>query len=51
MITHVQNNTLLQQTLLLGSHHKVVRVILIVDNVFQINPWRDKLTGGEEKMA
>lgn len=49
MITHVQNDTLLQQTLLLGSHHKVVRVIFIVDNVFQINPWRGKLTKGEKK--
>lgn len=49
MITHVQNNTLLQQTLLLCSHHKVVRVIFIIDNVFQINPWRDKLTEGEKK--
>lgn len=46
MITHVQNDTLLQQTLLLGSHHKVVRVILIVDDVFQIDPWRGKLTQG-----
>lgn len=35
--THMKNDSFLQQTLLLCSHHKVVRVILVVDDVFQVN--------------
>lgn len=31
-----------QQALLLGCHHKVVGVILVVYNVFQINAWGDR---------
>ena len=37
LITHMQNDSFLQQALFFGSHHKVVRVILVVDNVFQVN--------------
>lgn len=37
LITHMQNDSFLQQALLFGSHHKVVSVILVVDNVFQVD--------------
>lgn len=40
LITHMQNDSLLQQALFLGSHDKVVRVILVVDNVFQVNSYQ-----------
>ena len=36
---HLQDDTLLQQALLLGCHDEVVRIILVVDDVLQINPW------------
>lgn len=37
LITHMQNNSFLEQALFFGSHHKVVCVILVIDNVFQVN--------------
>lgn len=37
VITHIQNDSFLQQALFFGSHHKVMRVILVVDDVFQVN--------------
>lgn len=40
LITHIQNDSFLQQALFFGSHHKVVRVILVVDNVFQVNTYK-----------
>lgn len=36
---HLQDDALLQQALLLGCHDEVMRIILVVDNVLQINPW------------
>ena len=38
-LPHLQDDTLLQQALLLGCHDQVVRIILVVDDVLQINPW------------
>lgn len=37
LITHMQNDSLLQQALFFGSHHEVMRVVLVVDDVFQVN--------------
>ena len=33
------DHSLLQQTVLLGRHDEVVRVVLIVDDILQVNPW------------
>lgn len=38
--SHLFNDPFLQQALLFGSHHKVVGVIFIVDDVFQIDAWK-----------
>ena len=40
----MQNDSFLQQALFFGSHHKVVRVILVVDDVFQVDTYK---VGGE----
>lgn len=37
LITHMQNDSFLQQALFFGSHHKVMCVILVVHNIFQVN--------------
>ena len=36
----MQDDSFLQEALLLGRHHKVVCVVLVVDDVFQVNPLR-----------
>lgn len=36
--THIDDHTLIQQALFLCSHDKVVRVVPVIDDVFQINP-------------
>lgn len=43
---HLTQHPQPQQALLLGCHHKVVGVILVVHNVLQINAWGDN-TGGD----
>lgn len=40
----MQNDSFLQQALFFGSHHKVVRVILVVDDVFQVNTYKVQKT-------
>ncbi len=36
----MQNDSFLQQALFFGSHHEVMCVILVVDNVFQVNTYK-----------
>lgn len=36
---YLEDDPLLEQALLLSCHDKVVSVILVVDNVFQVNAW------------
>ena len=40
--SHLFNDPLLQQALLLGSHDEVVGGVFVVDNVLQINTWSVK---------
>lgn len=42
---HLTQHPQPQQALLLGCHHEVVSVILVVDNVLQINAWGDRAGG------
>lgn len=35
---HLQDDSFLQQTLFLCRHHKVVRVIFVVNDVLQVDP-------------
>lgn len=42
MFSHLFNDPLLQQALLLGSHNKVVGFVFVVDNILQINIWNGK---------
>lgn len=35
----MQNDAFFQQALFFGGHHEVVRVILVVDDVFQVNTY------------
>lgn len=37
IFTHIDDHTLVQQAMFLCSHDKVVCVVLVIDNVFQIN--------------
>lgn len=34
---YLQNDTFVQQTLFLGSHDKVVRIVFVVDDVLQVD--------------
>ena len=36
-ITYVQYHPFVQQALLLGCHNEIVRVVLVVDDVLQVN--------------
>lgn len=36
---HLEDDALLDQALLLGRHDKIVSVILVVNNVFQVDAW------------
>lgn len=54
--SHLFNDPLLQQAILLGSHDKVVGVVFVVDNILQINTWMRKwresmvsIEGGRER--
>lgn len=40
--SHLLNDPLFQQTLPLGSHDKVVGVVFVVDNILQINTWKER---------
>lgn len=42
---HLFNDPFLQQALLFGRHHKVVGVIFIVDDIFQIDTLKKKGKG------
>lgn len=46
--SHLLNDPLLQQTLPLGSHDKVVGVVFVVDNILQINTWNER---GRESLS
>lgn len=45
---YLAQHSQLQQTLLLGCHHKVVRIILVVHDVLQINAWWAEQRTGDE---
>lgn len=36
---HLEDDPLLEQALLLGRHDKIVSVVLVVDDVFQVDAW------------
>lgn len=36
--THIDDDTFVEQALLLGSHDKIVGTVLVVNNVLKINP-------------
>lgn len=38
--THVDDDPLLKETLLLCRHDKVVRVVSVVNNVLQVDAWK-----------
>ena len=40
--TYVNDDTFVEQALLLGSHDEIVGAVLVVNNVLQINPCREK---------
>lgn len=42
MDTYINDDSFVQQALLLGCHDKVVRRVLVVDNVLEINPCKEK---------
>lgn len=42
---YINDDSLVQQALFLGSHDKVVCVVLVVHNVLQINACKDDNTG------
>ena len=35
--THLPENTFIEQTVLLGGHHEVVRLVLVVDDVLEVD--------------
>lgn len=37
--SHLEDDSLLEQALLLGRHDEIVSVVLVVHDVFQVNPW------------
>jgi hypothetical protein len=39
-VTHRDDDALVKQTVLLGRHDKVVRVVLVVDDVLEVNASR-----------
>lgn len=42
MGTYINDDAFVQQALLLGRHDKVVGTVLVVNNVLEINPWKEK---------
>lgn len=40
LVTHRDDDALVEQTVLLGRHDKVMRVVLVVDDVLQVNASR-----------
>lgn len=42
MDTYINDDSFVQQALLLGCHDKVVCTVLVVDNVLEINPCKEK---------
>lgn len=43
--THLKDDAFLQKVLLLRRHHKVVRIIFVVDDVLQVDSWRTNVPG------
>lgn len=39
--TYVNNHSFVQKTLLFCCHHKIMSAVFIVNNILQVNPWKE----------
>lgn len=48
MYTYVNDDSFVQKTLFFCSHYKIVSAIFIVNNILQINSWKENISEYEK---